>query len=232
MQSKPESTASLRDTRGDKELIATAKAGDELSFQTLFKRHRTRIFTLALRYTRIREDAEDIVQQTFEKAFVYLPRFEGKSAFSTWLTRIAINESLMFLRKVRARREVPFDEPRGDEHAERHLEKPDASPDPEAAYIRQESAQILTGALRQLKQGTRSALELLELRELSFAQTARQIGISVAATKARVFHGRRKLRKLFTLRMRAPRMARRTISGISGNVNVMSQGRLACNACD
>lgn len=183
-------------TRADKELVATAKAGDEMSFQTLFKRHQTRIFALALRYTRIHEDAEDIVQQTFQKAFVHLPRFEGKSAFSTWLTRIAINESLMFLRRVRVLREIPIDDSSGDEGTERLTEPVDTALDPEEVFLVQERAQILTSALGRLKPATRQALELLELRELSTAETARHLGVSVGAVKARVFHGRRKLRRM------------------------------------
>ena len=83
----------------DEALVATAKTGDESAFEALFRRYRPRIFALALRYLRVREDAEDIVQQTFQKTFLYLNNFAGKSTFSTWLTRIAINEALMRLRK-------------------------------------------------------------------------------------------------------------------------------------
>jgi RNA polymerase sigma-70 factor, ECF subfamily len=208
-------------TRADKELVATAKAGDEMSFQTLFKRHQTRIFALALRYTRIHEDAEDIVQQTFQKAFVHLPRFEGRSAFSTWLTRIAINESIMFLRRVRVLREIPIDDSSGDEGTERLTEPVDTALDPEAVFLVQERAQILTSALGRLKPATRKALELLELRELSTAETARHLGVSVGAVKARVFHGRRKLRRMFRGCMGLPRMA-----------GLVSQNRLACDGCD
>src|ERR1700757_3900640 len=89
------------DPGGDEALVAAAKRGDELAFERLVRRHRPRIFALALRYARVREDAEDIVQQTFQKAFVYLHRFQGKSSFSTWLSRIAINEALMLLRRGR-----------------------------------------------------------------------------------------------------------------------------------
>ena len=99
--------ASLRDS-ADEEVVAATERGDELAFETLVKRHERKIFVLALRYTRVREDAEDVVQQTFQKAFVHLQRFEGKSAFSTWLTRVAINEALILLRKRRTMREVPI----------------------------------------------------------------------------------------------------------------------------
>ena len=98
--------ASSCDAAPDEELVAATKSGDELAFETLVKRHQRRIFALAFRYTRVREDAEDIVQETFQKAFVHLQKFEGKSSFSTWLTRIAINEALMSLRRRRALHEV------------------------------------------------------------------------------------------------------------------------------
>src|SRR5207253_2757442 len=97
---------SSSDAAADEELVAAAKNGDELGFESLAKRHQRRIFALAFRYTRVREDAEDIVQETFRKAFVHLQKFEGKSSFSTWLTRIAINEALMTLRRRRALHEV------------------------------------------------------------------------------------------------------------------------------
>ncbi len=85
---------SSSDAAADEELVAAAKNGDELGFESLAKRYQRRIFALAFRYTRVREDAEDIVQETFRKAFVHLQKFEGKSSFSTWSTRVAINEAL------------------------------------------------------------------------------------------------------------------------------------------
>src|ERR1700756_4560564 len=96
---KPAATfCSSGDYVSEKQLVAAAKSGDESAFEILVKRQERRIFRVALRYTRVREDAEDIVQQTFQKAFAHLQKFEGKSAFSTWLTRIAINDALMALR--------------------------------------------------------------------------------------------------------------------------------------
>src|ERR1700730_329407 len=72
-----------------KQLVAAAKSGNESAFEILVKRQERKVFRVALRYTRVREDAEDVVQETFQKAFVHLQKFEGKSSFSTWLTRIA-----------------------------------------------------------------------------------------------------------------------------------------------
>jgi RNA polymerase sigma-70 factor, ECF subfamily len=188
-------TVSFNDPATDETLVATAKKGDEEAFETLVKRHRPRIFALALRYARVREDAEDVVQQTFQKTFVYLDNFEGKSSFATWLTRIAINEALMFLRRARAVREVSIDDLNGDGEAGLRFNIADASPDPEATCMQREEARILSIAIRRLTPRMRRVLELKELRELSAQETARQMGLSVAAVKARVFHGRKKLRK-------------------------------------
>src|SRR5208337_2770174 len=186
---------SFHDPASDQALVATAKMGDEEAFERLVKRYRPRMFALALRYTRVREDAEDVVQQTFQKTFLYLSNFEGKSSFLTWLTRIAINEALMFLRKGRALREVFIDDLNGDGGTGPHFNLADASPDPEAIYMQLEEARILSIAITRLTPRMRRVLELKELRELSARETARQMGLSVAAVKARVFHGRRKLRK-------------------------------------
>ena len=91
-------------------LVAAAKARDARAFELLVKRHERKIFSMAHRVTRNREDAEDVVQQSFHKAFIHLKRFEGKSLFHTWLARIAINEALMLLRRNRGLQEVPIKE--------------------------------------------------------------------------------------------------------------------------
>lgn len=190
-----QAVASSRDAAADEELVAAAKKGDELGFESLAKRHQRRIFALVFRYTRVREDAEDIVQETFKKAFVHLQKFEGKSSFSTWLTRIAINEALMLLRRRRTLHEVPVDDWSSDQGTTLGVELGDASPDPEASYLQKEGARILSAAIRRLRPGIRRAVELRELGELSTRETAGLMGLSVAAIKARLFHARKELGK-------------------------------------
>ena len=182
------------DSATDEALVAAAKMGEERAFETLVTRYRPRMLALALRYIRVREDAEDVVQQTFQKMFVYLKNFEGKSSFATWLTRIAINEALMWLRKARGLRELSLDLGGNDETAPR-FDVSDARPDPEASYLQHEETRILSIAITQLTPRLRSVLQLKELCELSVRETAQRTGLSVAAVKARVFHGRKKLRK-------------------------------------
>lgn len=204
--------ASSCDAAAEEELVAAAKGGDEAAFETLFNRHQGRIFVLAFRYTRVREDAEDVVQETFQRAFAHLQKFEGESALSTWLTRIAINQALMLLRSRRGQHEVPIDDSNSDEEATLALELADASPDPEVSYLQIEKTQILSAAMRQLRPGMRRAIELRELRELSNRDTAAHLGVSISAVKARVFHARRKLANALRRHMKASQMSRNGIS--------------------
>jgi RNA polymerase sigma-70 factor (ECF subfamily) len=224
---KPGVTA-LCDSTEEEHLVAAAKGGDERAFETLFNRHQRRIFALAFRYTRVREDAEDIVQQTFQKAFVHLQKFEGKSSLSTWLTRIAINQALMLLRSRRGLREVLIGDSSGDEEATPARDLADGSPDPEASYLQRENLQILLAAIRQLRPGMRRALELRELGELSSRDSAAHLGVSIAAVKARVFHARRKLANALRRHMRPRRVSRNGISIFAKGTGRASQDRLTC----
>ena len=209
---KPGATVTAyRDSAAEEELVAAVKGGDEAAFETLFNRHQGRIFVLAFRYTRVREDAEDVVQETFQRAFAHLQKFEGKSALSTWLTRIAINQALMLLRSRRGQHEVPIDDSSSHEEATLALELTDASPDPEASYLQIEKTQILSAAMWQLRPGMRRAIELRELRELSNRDTAAHMGVSISAVKARVFHARRKLANALRRHMRPSQMSRNGI---------------------
>ncbi len=213
---KPDVTdVASRGSTAEQELVAAAKRGDEGAFETLFNHHQRRIYVLALGYTRIREDAEDIVQQTFQKAFVHLQKFEGKSSLSTWLTRIAINQALMLLRSRRGQHEVPIDASSSHE-ATPALELADASPDPEASYLQTEKTQMLSAAMRQLRPGMRKAIELRELGELSNRNTAAHMGLSIGTVKARVFHARRKLAKALRPHMSPHRICASDILAIAG----------------
>src|SRR5260370_7177258 len=105
--SSPDRLVAQKDTA----LVAAAKTGDGRAFELLVERHEGRIFSIAQRMTRNREDAEDVVQQSFQKAFINLQKFEGDSLFSTWLTRIPINEALMFFRRNPGSLHVPIPQP-------------------------------------------------------------------------------------------------------------------------
>jgi RNA polymerase sigma-70 factor (ECF subfamily) len=202
---------SFRHLATEETLVAAAKNGNEHAFEILVKRYEQRILTIAQRYTRVREDAKDVAQQTFQSAFVHLDRFEGKSSFSTWLTRIAINEALMLLRRRRTLREVPADEATDGEGHSSSTEMSDSNSDPETSYARHERAQILTAAIGSLSPRLRRAIQLRELGELSTSETARRLGLSVGAVKARLFHARRKLRQALARCVKSARMPKNDI---------------------
>jgi len=224
------STNSLA-SNADIALVAAAKNGDRESFEILVERHEQRIFFVAQRITRTREDAEDVVQQTFQKAFTHLLKFEGRSAFSTWLTRIAITEALMFLRRSRGLREVRIDDLNANKETTTPLEVPDASPDPEAIYSQQEQAAMLSAAINQLPHGTRRVIQLRELDERSSEETARIMGISVSALKGRMFHGRRKLRQRLKQFVEPTLTSARKASRSIGNATHIPQHEVICNGC-
>jgi RNA polymerase sigma-70 factor (ECF subfamily) len=219
-----------RGSTAEQELVAAAKSGDESAFEILVKRHERKIFLVAFRYTRVREDAEDIVQQTFQKAFVHLQRFEENSSFSTWATRIAINQALMLLRRRRALSEVPIDDSSSHEESTRALELPDAGPDPEVTCVQREEAEILSAAIEQLRPGIRRAIQLRDLKELSVQEAAGHMGLSVTAVKARVFHARRKLRKTLRRYMRSCRICESDVLSTANNPNRSPQNRMTRNA--
>jgi RNA polymerase sigma-70 factor, ECF subfamily len=215
---------------GDMTLVAAARNGNKKAFEILVKRHEQRIFFVARRMTRTREDAEDVVQQSFQKAFTHLRKFEGRSAFSTWLTRIAITEALMFLRRSRGLREVLIDDLKVNEETT-GLEVPDSSPDPEASYSRREWVEMLSSAIKELPFGTRRAIQLRELDERSSEETARIMGISLSALKGRMFHGRKKLRERLKHFVEPAWTSARKTSRTIGNTRHHSQDQVACNAC-
>lgn len=178
----------------DATLVAAAKRGDRTAFDVLVARYERRLFFTALRVTRNREDAEDVVQQSFQKAFVHLQRFEERSSFSTWLTRIVFNEALMLKRSSRKFAEISLDESSEEDRKNPMLEIADAGPSPESRFSQIEHNELLFSAINGLKPGIRAAIEICDLDESSVAETANALDISVTAVKSRVLRGRRVLR--------------------------------------
>jgi RNA polymerase sigma-70 factor, ECF subfamily len=215
----------------DAMLVAAAKKGEATAFAMLVERHERRIFFVALRITRNWEDAEDVVQQSLQKTFVHLSSFVGESSFSTWLTRVAINEALMLLRKNRGSREVLIDDLNGNEDTATPLEIPDSTPDPETGYSQREWVGMLSSAMNELTPGMRKAIQLRELDERSTEETARIMGVSVGAVKAQVFHGRKKLREVFKDYFGSPWTSKKKTSRTTANTRRVSQDKVACNSC-
>jgi RNA polymerase sigma-70 factor, ECF subfamily len=211
-------------------LVDAAKGGDGDAFEVLIERYQRRILAVAHRFTRIREDAEDIVQQSFHKAFVHLHKFEGKSSFSTWLTRIAINEALMFLRRGRALREISIDDLNGNEETALGPDISDSRPGPESIFLQDERNRVLSEAMDKLRPGIRKAIELRELGELSTKEAARVMGLSVEAVKGRVFNGRKKLHQV--LKRESIWTSGKQILKASCKTNGLSRRQFVCSFGD
>jgi len=178
----------------DGALVAAAKCGNTQAFEDLVLRHERRVLTVAQRITNNREDAEDVVQETFHKVFLHLDDFQEKSRFSTWLTPIAMNESLILLRRRRGTLEVLPESPDdGDESFSAKFV--DQRPSPEESCGRRERTELLAEAINRLGPKIRSTILLRDIEERSVEETAQILGTSTSAVKARVFHGRRKLRR-------------------------------------
>lgn len=178
----------------DEALVAGAKMGHGSVFEELHNRHREKMFQVAHRITRHREDAHDAVQESFLSAYVHLKKFDERARFSTWLTRITINAALMRTRKNRASREVGVEDP-----AEA-LGLSDSVPNPEEICGRTEQKAALRDAIAKLRPTLRNVVELHDLRECSLHEAAEVLGISVAAAKARLFHARAALRRTAKLK--------------------------------
>ena len=188
----------LRDefeTLDDEKLVAAAKYGQTAAFDVLCERLAPRILRALFRITKNREDAEDALQDSFLSAFLHIREFDGRSAFSTWLTRIAINSALMILRKKRTSHEISLDNSADSNAKASSWEMPDHAPNPEKRYAQRERENILRGAISTLRPTIRKVIELQQLQEHSMKETAAIIGISVPAAKARLFHAKIALRK-------------------------------------
>jgi RNA polymerase sigma-70 factor, ECF subfamily len=177
----------------DGELVAAAKCGSTEAFEQLFFRHEHRVLAVAQRIVKNQEDAEDVMQECFHKAFLHLGAFQEKSLFSTWLTRIAMNEALMVLR--RRKRAVEVSQEKSDDDAESVAGTfVDQNPNPEQSCWQRERTQFLTEAINRLSPKLRSTILLYDIGELSANETAQILGTTISAVKSRLIHGRQQLR--------------------------------------
>jgi RNA polymerase sigma-70 factor (ECF subfamily) len=179
----------------DSTLVAATKNGESQAFEFLVKRHEAKTFSVAFRITRNREDAQDVVQQSFHKAFMHLDSFQEKSSFSTWLTRIVINEGLMCLRRNRARREISLGDVESESEELFLPEIPDRGENPAEIYEQLENGRILCEAMNQLNAEFRTVVRM-RLEERTVGETAEILGLGIGTLKARLFRARQKLRVL------------------------------------
>jgi RNA polymerase sigma-70 factor (ECF subfamily) len=192
-----ESMISVFQEESDSTLVAAIKNGESQAFEFLVKRHEAKAFWVAFRITRNREDAQDVVQESFLKAFTHLDRFQEKSSFSTWLTRIAINEGLMSLRRTRAGREVSVYDMKSATEDLIPLETPNRGKNPGEIYEQLETERILCEAMNHLSAKSRTVVRL-QLEERTVREIAEILGLEISTLKSRLLRARRKLHVLLT----------------------------------
>ena len=181
-------------SEGEGTLVAQAKAGDVRAFEELVNRYERKIFRLAMNITQNKEDAEDVMQDAFLKAYSHLKDFQGDSRFYTWLVRIAVNEGLMKLRKRRPG-QISIDEKieTEDDLIVRELE--DWGPSPEQHYEQSELQRILQVVISDIDPSFGIVFALRDIEDLSTEETAEILGLSVPAVKSRLLRARLKLRQ-------------------------------------
>jgi len=194
-------------------LVHAAKTGDMDAFEQLLRRTQGMVFRIAQHITGSPEDAEEVVQEAFLKAFQNLERFEERSRFSTWVTRITVNTALMRLRQRRGHETVPLREDNADDPSVVPQEVADWRPDPEQIYTRRELRAILEQALAGLPQHYSTVFLLRDVEGFSAAETAEALGLSITAVKARLLRARLQLRQRLDPYFRREELKRHANSG-------------------
>jgi RNA polymerase sigma-70 factor (ECF subfamily) len=177
----------------EEKLIRAGQRGDQQAMETLFRRYQRPLFQTALRVLGNNEDAEDALQDGMLSAYRNLKRFEGRSQFSTWLTRIVINAALMRRRSAKARPAISLDEtPREDElpASERFA---DDGPNPEQVFASTEIREMISENLDELSPLLRTAFVLREVQGYSTGEAAKKLGVTENTLKARLWRARHQL---------------------------------------
>ncbi|HLJ90438.1 MAG TPA: sigma-70 family RNA polymerase sigma factor [Candidatus Angelobacter sp.] len=176
-------------------LVQAAKQGDLEAFSQLVKQYDRNIFRIAQHIMHNEDDAQDVVQDAFFKAYRNLEQFQGNSKFYTWLVRIAVNEALMKLRRRRSDKTVSLDEDVETEEGTMPREVADWGPNPEQLFRQAELSDILKKTIQGLPPGFRTVFVLRDVEGLSTEETAEMLGLSVPAVKSRLLRARLQLRE-------------------------------------
>ena len=180
--------------RTDEELVLAAQSGDRQAFEELFERHRTACFKQAMAILRDEANAEDEVQNTAWKAFLNVEQFQHGAKFSTWLSRIVMNQCLMRLRKQR-RENLFYLEQTDNPDRPATLELPSVEAGPERELGRFQVAALVRRELGRIPPLLRNVFVLRDLEMLPMPAVAERLGISVPAAKSRLLRARAELRE-------------------------------------
>lgn len=198
-----EQTDLTTQTQEDAELVSLAQKGDFEAFDTLVNRHEKRLYIHAMKILQNREDAEDVVQSTFIKAMEHLNQFRGEASFVTWVTRIATNTALKFLRKRKGLERISLNEVT-EENEEGLIPHPeyiaDWRGDPSKIVEGRELQGILDAAISKLTEKQRLVFVLRDVIGMSIEETRDALGISAANVKVRLLRARLALREKLTRR--------------------------------
>jgi RNA polymerase sigma-70 factor (ECF subfamily) len=197
----------------DVALVERVRGGDVTAYDALVRKYERQVFRIAQHITENREDAEDVMQDAFLKAYQKIDQFQGNSKFSTWLVRIAVNESLMRLRKRRTGKTVSIDEDIVTEEGSVPRDLADWARNPEQNYNQAELAEILRKTIQGLPEGFRIVFVLRDVEGLSTEETAETLGLSVPAVKSRLLRGRLQLRERLSRYFHGKNVLRETGSG-------------------
>jgi RNA polymerase sigma-70 factor, ECF subfamily len=184
-------------------LVAAAKAGEQWAFAELCRRSLPKLSRVVYRVLKNSADTEDVLQDSFLKAYKHLHGFDEKAAFSTWVARIAINSALMALRKQRRHNVESLYVRSCETDSWNQMDFVDTATGPDELYLRRESALKLRNAIGRLPETLRSAIELQRATGASVLEISDSLNISVPAAKSRLLRGRAALRRLMTRSNRA-----------------------------
>ncbi len=176
------------DIETDIQLVHMIKAGDKSAFGKLYHLHQNRVRAIVGRYVQDREEAEDLMQMVFMKVFQSLRQFRGDSAFTTYLTRIAINVGRSHLRSRLSRKN-------GMEKAAQHMPEPITLTTPEDSVIQKERHQLLTQGLRTLPKVQQRAMWLRYIKELSYREIVGEMQVPLGTVKIWLYRGRHQLKR-------------------------------------
>jgi len=177
----------------DYELVKQAISGDQKAYSTLMDRYRHSIYHMMLKMVNNREDADDLTLEAFGKAFVKLPSYAPRYAFSTWLFKIAINNAIDYIRKKRIHI-LSIDEPMETEGDQEYSENLRAHIlDPEEQFIRKQRVMMMRHMLTKLNKKYRLMIELRFFEELSYDEIASELNIPLGTVKAQLFRAKETL---------------------------------------
>ena len=189
----------------EEKLIRAGQRGDHQAVEALFRRYQRPLFQTALRVLGNTEDAEDALQDGLLSAYRNLKRFEGRSQFSTWLTRIVINAALMRRRSAKARPAISLDEPPREDELPATERFADDGLTPEQVFANTEIREMLSENLDQLSPLLRTAFVLREVQGYSTGEAAKKLGVTENTLKARLWRARHQLAERLGRRLRRMR---------------------------